>query len=105
MTELILKTQRAVFNRGPMLAALAGVLVLAAIVFQGAGNLELAAIGAAERMSPLQAALLATLFTAAATGIGALPIVFTRNISARAETAMLGFSAGVMLAASIFSLM
>lgn len=105
MTELILKTHRAVFSRGPMLAAVGGVLVLAAIAFLSSGNLERAAIGAAERVSPLQAALFATLFTAAATGIGALPIFFTRNISARAETTMLGFSAGVMLAASIFSLM
>jgi ZIP family zinc transporter len=105
MTELILRTHRAVINRGPLLAAVAGTLVLAAIAFQSAGNLELAAIGAATRLSPLQAAFVATLFTAAATGIGALPILFTRRISARAETTMLGFSAGVMLAASIFSLM
>jgi ZIP family zinc transporter len=49
-------------------------------------------------------ALLGTLLTAAATGAGAVPVLFARNISARAQDAMLGFGAGVMLAATAFSL-
>jgi hypothetical protein len=39
-----------------------------------------------------------------ATGAGALPILFTRRISEPLQDAFLGFSAGVMLAASFFSL-
>ena len=49
-------------------------------------------------------ALLATLFTAAATGAGALPILFARSIPARIQDSMLGFGAGAMLAATAFSL-
>jgi ZIP family zinc transporter len=39
-----------------------------------------------------------------ATGVGALPVLAIRGISARLESAFLGFAAGVMLAASFFSL-
>ncbi len=39
-----------------------------------------------------------------ATGIGALPCLFTRKVSDRTFDAMLGFAAGVMLAATSFSL-
>jgi zinc transporter, ZIP family len=39
-----------------------------------------------------------------ATGLGALPMLLVRRLSARAEDALLGFAAGVMLAASFFSL-
>lgn len=49
-------------------------------------------------------ALLGTFLTAAATGAGAAPVLFARSISARAQDAMLGFGAGVMLAATAFSL-
>src|SRR5688500_19938690 len=55
-------------------------------------------------MPQMGGTLLATLFTALATGAGALPILLTRGVSARAQTVLMGFSAGVMLAASIFSL-
>ena len=41
---------------------------------------------------------------AGATALGALPAMFVRNISPRAEDIMLGFSAGIMAAASCFSL-
>lgn len=41
---------------------------------------------------------------AAATALGALPALFSRRLSARLNAAMLGFGGGVMLAASIFSL-
>jgi ZIP family zinc transporter len=39
-----------------------------------------------------------------ATGLGALPVLFIRNISERLQNTLLGFAAGVMLAASFFSL-
>lgn len=45
-----------------------------------------------------------SLFAGLATGIGALPIFFTRNISLRTQDIFMGFGAGVMLAATSFSL-
>ncbi len=39
-----------------------------------------------------------------ATGIGTLPVLITRNISDKMMDAMLGFAAGIMLAATSFSL-
>lgn len=47
---------------------------------------------------------LASLLAGAATGVGALPILFFRTVSQRAQDTMLGFGAGVMLAATSFSL-
>jgi ZIP family zinc transporter len=47
---------------------------------------------------------IASLVAGLATGAGALPILFTRNVSDKLLDAMLGFSAGVMLAATSFSL-
>jgi ZIP family zinc transporter len=52
----------------------------------------------------IRPALLATAFTAAATALGALPVLAARTVSARTQDAMLGFGAGVMLAAAAFSL-
>ncbi|HPM78320.1 MAG TPA: ZIP family metal transporter [bacterium] len=48
--------------------------------------------------------LLASLVAGLATALGAAPILFTRNISQRTQDVMLGFGAGVMLAATSFSL-
>ena len=47
----------------------------------------------------------ASLLAGLATGAGALPVLFTRKISDRLLDVMLGFSAGVMLAATFFSLL
>ena len=47
---------------------------------------------------------LASLAAGLATGVGALPVLFTRNISRRTQDVMMGFGAGVMLAATSFSL-
>lgn len=47
----------------------------------------------------------ASLAAGLATGVGALPIFFTRSISKQAQNEMLGFGAGVMLAATSFSLL
>jgi ZIP family zinc transporter len=46
----------------------------------------------------------ASLIAGLATGAGALPVLFTKRISDKLLDAMLGFSAGVMLAATSFSL-
>jgi zinc transporter, ZIP family len=45
-----------------------------------------------------------SLFAGLATGIGALPVFFTRNISIKLQDIFMGFGAGVMLAATSFSL-
>jgi ZIP family zinc transporter len=47
----------------------------------------------------------ASLIAGSATGAGALPVLFLKEISDRVLDVMLGFSAGVMLAASSFSLL
>ncbi len=46
----------------------------------------------------------ASLVAGLSTGVGALPVLFTRKVSDRLLDVMLGFSAGVMLAATSFSL-
>lgn len=46
----------------------------------------------------------ASLAAGLATGVGALPVLFIRHLSERLKDALLGFSAGVMLSASFFSL-
>jgi ZIP family zinc transporter len=46
----------------------------------------------------------ASLLAGLATGAGALPVLFTKEVSDRILDIMLGFSAGVMLAATFFSL-
>ena len=47
---------------------------------------------------------LASVVAGLATGAGALPVLFTKKVSDRLLDVMLGFSAGVMLAATSFSL-
>jgi ZIP family zinc transporter len=48
--------------------------------------------------------LFGTILTGFATGVGALPVLFTTEVSERLMDALLGFAAGVMLAATAFSL-
>ena len=48
--------------------------------------------------------ILASIGAGLSTGIGAIPIFFTKNISNKTLDVMLGFAAGVMLAATSFSL-
>jgi len=50
-------------------------------------------------------ALLATLFTWAVTALGSAFVFLNKNISRKVLDAMLGFAAGVMIAASFFSLL
>jgi ZIP family zinc transporter len=61
----------------------------------------------AETLTTTQAILYGTVASAAAglaTGVGALPGLYFRNLSRRTLDALLGFAAGVMLAATSFSL-
>lgn len=62
------------------------------------------AAGAVREISPVLGALIGGCVAAAATAAGCLPIYAVRAIPPRAQDAMLGFGAGVMLAASAFSL-
>ncbi len=54
---------------------------------------------------PFSTGLLASLLAGGATGLGALPIFVKKDFSRRTLDIMLGFAAGVMLAASSFSLL
>ncbi|HVS14776.1 MAG TPA: ZIP family metal transporter [Thermoanaerobaculia bacterium] len=54
---------------------------------------------------PVRQALAATLFTWGVTALGASLVFFVRGVGARLMTAMHGFAAGVMIAASYWSLL
>jgi ZIP family zinc transporter len=56
-------------------------------------------------LSPILQALLATLFTWSVTAIGAAMVFFFKEIRRSVLDAMLGFAAGVMIAASFWSLL
>jgi len=56
-------------------------------------------------LNPVLQALLATLFTWGVTAVGAAVVVFTKSISQRFLDASLGMAAGVMIAASFWSLL
>ncbi len=58
-----------------------------------------------QNLSPVLQALLATLFTWAMTAAGAAVVFTAKDISRRVLDAMLGFAAGVMIAASYWSLL
>ena len=56
-------------------------------------------------LSPILQGLLATIFTWAVTAIGSGLVFFFRSVDRRILNAMLGFGAGVMVAASFWSLL
>jgi len=56
-------------------------------------------------INPILLAFLATLFTWALTGLGAAMVFFFKTINKKVLNLMLGFAAGVMIAASIWSLL
>lgn len=56
-------------------------------------------------LSPFAQALIASLLAGSATGLGALPVFALQEIRPQARDIMLGFGAGVMLAAAFFSLL
>lgn len=53
----------------------------------------------------LQLGILAALIVGASTGFGGLPVFFLKNLNQRILDTLLGFAAGVMLAATAFSLL
>lgn len=56
-------------------------------------------------LNPVLQALLATLFTWGVTALGAAPVFFVQRINQRLMDGMLGMAAGVMIAASFWSLL
>lgn len=56
-------------------------------------------------LSPVIQALIATIFTWGVTALGAATVLFFKNINKRLLDGMLGFGAGVMIAASFWSLL
>ena len=56
-------------------------------------------------LSPFWIGVIASLIAGAATGLGALPVFFIRTLSQRLQDSLLGFGAGVMLAATCFALL
>jgi len=105
MTIFITAARRWVETHGPLAGVAAGLaLVMAAGLYLGSAT-DAALLRTAGAVPVIAVALIATLGTAFATGAGALPVLFTRGFSLKARNAMLGFSAGVMLAASLFSLL
>lgn len=79
------------------LIALTGLAILATRLVHGIGG---AAAGA-----PLSGALAGGAMAATATALGAVPLLVMRRIGAGMQGLLLGFGAGVMLAASMFSLL
>lgn len=100
MAEMIMTTARRLTAEPSWRRLTAFIVIAMAVAFTG---IQLASTAPAN--AALRAALAATLFTALATGAGALPVLVVRNISDTVRDAMLGFGAGVMLAASFFSLL
>lgn len=99
MAELLMNARRIVAEPSwQRLAAVIASSVAAAIA-------AILLLDAANASSAVRAALAATLFTACATGAGALPVLVIRRIPDSGRDALLGFGAGVMLAASLFSLL
>lgn len=58
-----------------------------------------------ENLNPVIQALIATTFTWGVTALGALVVCFFKNINKKVLNTILGFSAGVMIAASFWSLL
>lgn len=92
--------------RHALLALAAGVLVMSGLA---AGSTFWAPTRtwwmAIEGGSSLVAGLQASLLAALATAVGALPVFAVQRLTKRQESAFLAFSAGVMLAATVFALL
>ncbi len=58
-----------------------------------------------QQLSPVMQAFLATLFTWGVTAAGAALVFFTKSLNDKVMDSMLGFAAGVMIAASFWSLL
>jgi len=62
-------------------------------------------IGWFENLNPIMQALLATIFTWGVTALGASVVFFLKNVNKKVMDGLLGFAAGVMIAASFWSLL
>jgi ZIP family zinc transporter len=92
------------FARGPRMRPLRRMLGFA-IVAVGLGLLAFEAVEAiAAGDARVRGALLGGSLAALATALGTLPVLLSQQLSQRAFDSMLGFGAGVMLAATSFSL-
>lgn len=58
-----------------------------------------------ENLNPAIQALLATIFTWGITALGSLTVCFFKEVNRKVLNTILGFSAGVMIAASFWSLL
>ncbi len=58
-----------------------------------------------QQFDPVTQALIATMFTWAMTAAGAAIVLFTKTVNQKVMDSMLGFAAGVMIAASFWSLL
>ncbi|MBN1825453.1 MAG: ZIP family metal transporter [Candidatus Eisenbacteria bacterium] len=58
-----------------------------------------------QQFDPITQALIATLFTYGVTALGASLVFFTKTVNPKLMDSMLGFAAGVMIAASFWSLL
>ena len=65
----------------------------------------MSALSSLNTVHPVLLALLGTLFTYAVTALGAAAVFFTRTVNRKLLDGMLGFAAGVMIAASFWSLL
>ncbi len=72
-------------------------------VFQEGHSMDV--IGFIEGFGPVQQALIAGLFTWFSTAAGAALVIFFKELDRKVLDAMLGFAAGVMIAASFWSLL
>jgi zinc transporter, ZIP family len=84
-------------------ALLVSLLALASFIYAAGAiwpQLEHRLLG----LSTIQIGVIASLVAGLFTAVGALPIFFLRRISRATEDAMMGFGAGVMLAATAFEL-
>ena len=79
------------------------VLIAAAAMWSAVPTWE-AAITRAQGWSILALGTTASLLAGLATALGAVPLLFIRRVSDKTRDGMLGFGAGVMLAAACFSL-
>lgn len=105
-THALAALPAAASRRQPARLALGGTIVAAGLLY-AISQLAIA-VGDWHRVLPAgqAAALHAGLIAALATALGALPALFmTGTPAVRSRNAMLGFSAGVMLAAAAFSLL
>jgi ZIP family zinc transporter len=63
------------------------------------------AVSGGLKMDTLQLGIVASVVVGATTGVGGIPVLFVKSLSQRILDALLGFAAGVMLAATAFSLL